>query len=85
MFILERIRNKLKLTSEELPSEVISKYGNSSSATIPMSIIEQYRDEEAEAISEHVLLAGFGVGLCWGAALVDIKTMSFCKLLEVDI
>jgi 3-oxoacyl-[acyl-carrier-protein] synthase-3 len=85
LFILERIRKKLKLNADILPSDVISKYGNSSSATIPMAIIEKYRDKEITSISEYVLLAGFGVGLSWGAALLDVNSISFCELIEIEI
>jgi 3-oxoacyl-[acyl-carrier-protein] synthase-3 len=85
MFILERIRNKLKLTSEKLPSDVITKYGNSSAATVPMTIVEQYRTQDISNISEYVLLAGFGVGLSWGAALLQINSMSFCDLIKIEV
>lgn len=85
LFILERIRKKLKVSSDILPSEVITRYGNSSAATVPMAIVEKYRDTDLDNISERVLLAGFGVGLSWGAALLNIDSLQFCKLLEIEV
>lgn len=85
LFILDRIRKKLKVDSSILPSDVIEKYGNSSSATVPLSIVEQFKDTECSKVSHHVLLAGFGVGLTWGAAIVLLENLNFCKLLEVEL
>ncbi|WP_417794695.1 3-oxoacyl-ACP synthase III family protein [Terasakiella pusilla] len=85
LFILNRIRKKLKIKSEALPTTVIEKYGNSSSATIPMSIILDYKEGDFRHISETIVLAGFGVGLSWGAASITMTGLEFCQLIEMDI
>ena len=50
VFILDRIRARLKIIAEKLPDEVVKKFGNSSSATIPLSIIESYEDHKKNKI-----------------------------------
>jgi 3-oxoacyl-[acyl-carrier-protein] synthase-3 len=85
LFILERIAKKLKVDAEQLPTAVITKYGNSSAATIPMAMVEKYRNIDYKNISEYVLLAGFGVGLSWGAMILKIENLQFCKLVELEV
>jgi 3-oxoacyl-[acyl-carrier-protein] synthase III len=84
LFILDRLRKALKVTENELPTDVISNYGNSSSATIPMAIITSYERAKESFVSAPVMLAGFGVGLSWGAALVKLDKLDCCKLIERD-
>jgi len=77
-FILDRLRTKLGVDKAKLPDEVIRKYGNSSSGTIPMAIVTGRTPENAAK----TLACGFGVGLSWGAALLELTQMEFCELIE---
>jgi 3-oxoacyl-[acyl-carrier-protein] synthase-3 len=81
LFILDRLRKALKVSETELPTDVIAHYGNSSSATIPMAILLSFKDMK-ERYNKPVMLAGFGVGLSWGAALTHLDKLEFCKLIE---
>lgn len=65
----ETIRKKLKFPAEKVPYS-LSKYGNTSSASIPLTIVSELRDKVLGNTS--FLLSGFGVGLSWGT--VSIKT-----------
>ncbi|MGH7764916.1 MAG: beta-ketoacyl-ACP synthase III [Candidatus Dormibacteraceae bacterium] len=47
----------------------IDEYGNTSSASIPLALEEAIRKGRVKS-GDHVLLAGFGSGLTWGAALL---------------
>ena len=47
----------------------IDEYGNTSSASIPRALEEAIRKGRVKS-GDHVLLAGFGSGLTWGAALL---------------
>ena len=47
----------------------IDKYGNTSSASIPLALEEAIRDGRVKS-GDNVLLAGFGSGLTWGACLL---------------
>jgi len=85
-FILDRLRTKLGVGKEQLPDEVIRKYGNSSSGTIPMAIVLACRDgrsgRSGRDAPRQALACGFGVGLAWGAALFALDGLDFCALLE---
>jgi 3-oxoacyl-[acyl-carrier-protein] synthase-3 len=78
-FILDRLRTKLGVGKDKLPDEVIRKYGNSSSGTIPMAIVLACRDGRT---APNTLACGFGVGLSWGAALFALDGLDFCALLD---
>jgi 3-oxoacyl-[acyl-carrier-protein] synthase-3 len=47
----------------------IDEYGNTSSASIPLALEEALRKGRVKS-GDHVLLAGFGSGLTWGACLM---------------
>jgi 3-oxoacyl-[acyl-carrier-protein] synthase-3 len=47
----------------------IDEYGNTSSASIPLALEEAVREGRVKT-GDHVLLAGFGSGLTWGACLL---------------
>jgi 3-oxoacyl-[acyl-carrier-protein] synthase III len=63
--IMESARQRLELPEEKM-SKTIHKYGNTSSASIPISIVEEV---EAGKIKDDdvIILVGFGGGLTWGA------------------
>ena len=63
--IMEAARQRLDLPEEKM-SKTIHKYGNTSSASIPMSIVEEV---EAGKIKDDdvIVMVGFGGGLTWGA------------------
>ncbi len=70
LLIIETIRKLLGFTPEKVPYS-LSKYGNTSSASIPLTIVSKIHDEIMTKPLT-ILLAGFGVGLSWGA--VALKT-----------
>jgi 3-oxoacyl-[acyl-carrier-protein] synthase-3 len=60
--INDGIAKKLKISHERFLNS-IEKFGNTSSASIPLSICQNsYSDQ----LSRHMILCGFGVGLSWG-------------------
>lgn len=63
--IMESARQRLELPPEKM-SKTIHKYGNTSSASIPISIVEEL---EAGKIKDDdvIVMVGFGGGLTWGA------------------
>lgn len=63
--IMEASRARLELPVEKM-SKTIHKYGNTSAASIPISLVE---DVEEGRIKEDdvVVMVGFGGGLTWGA------------------
>lgn len=63
--IMEASRQRLNLPEEKL-SKTVNKYGNTSAASIPISLVEEL---EAGKIKEDdvLVMVGFGGGLTWGA------------------
>lgn len=67
-FIIKQICKKIKLPLEKCPIS-IDRFGNTSSASIPLSIVDLY-DRKKEELPERINLitSGYGVGLSWGVA-----------------
>lgn len=63
--IMEAARQRLELPIEKM-SKTVHKYGNTSAASIPISIVEEV---EAGKIKDGdlIVMVGFGGGLTWGA------------------
>ncbi len=63
----ETIRKKLKIEAEKVPYS-LEDYGNTSSASIPltMALVKELKENATK-----LLLSGFGVGLSWGNALIE--------------
>ncbi len=77
----ETIRKKLKFEPEKVPYS-IAKYGNTSSASIPLTIVSELSDEvSSKPLS--LLLSGFGVGLSWGAVSIETAPIVCLPVIEV--
>lgn len=76
----ETIRKQLKVDSIKFPTN-LSKFGNTSSASIPLTIVSELRNH---VISENnkFILSGFGVGLSWGAVALSIDNIICPELYE---
>jgi 3-oxoacyl-[acyl-carrier-protein] synthase III len=66
--IMEASRQRLELPIEKM-SKTVHKYGNTSAASIPISIVEEL---EAGKIKDDdvIVMVGFGGGLTWGAIAI---------------
>jgi 3-oxoacyl-[acyl-carrier-protein] synthase-3 len=76
----EMIRKKLKLTPEKVPYS-LDKFGNTSSASIPITLVTQLKNN-LQYGSYRLLLCGFGVGLSWGACYLQTKNLTILDLIE---
>lgn len=74
------IRKKLKIDPEKFPFS-IDEYGNTSSASIPLTLIHKLKSE-LEQKELTILIAGFGVGLSWGSALIKTKNVLVLPIIE---
>ena len=72
-FILQHISKRLGLPREKIPS-TLENYGNTSSASIPLTMVVCLGERLRES-SQHLLLAGFGVGWSWGAVALTCGPM----------
>lgn len=72
VYIVETILKKAKIPFEKAPSKIFTKYGNQNSASIPSVICSELRDKFANG-KKKVLMQGFGIGLSWGACVMDFE------------
>ena len=66
--ILEAASRRLKVPMDKIPVN-IERYGNTSAASIPILLDEMHRDGRLRR-GDTLVMAGFGAGLTWGAALM---------------
>lgn len=73
-YIISNIARRLNLPIHKAPSQSVSKYGNTSSASIPLAICDKLgaRDQNLNSTLQ-VILSGFGVGLSWASALLELE------------
>lgn len=77
----ESIRKKLDIPSEKVPY-TLNTFGNTSCATIPLTIVESLKEAFTHQ-SKTCLLSGFGVGLSWGSGIVDFSACILPDLIEL--
>ena len=75
------IAKKLKFESERVPS-CMHDFGNTSSASIPLTIVTQLKGKLKETTK--FICCGFGVGLSWGTVAFEAKDLLVSDLVEVD-
>jgi 3-oxoacyl-[acyl-carrier-protein] synthase-3 len=80
--INESVRKKLKITEIEKVPYSIDLFGNTSSASIPLTIISKIRNEIGGQ-QKKLLLSGFGVGFSWGSCVLDFNKVVCCGLVEI--
>ncbi|MBL0687252.1 MAG: ketoacyl-ACP synthase III [Sulfurospirillum sp.] len=73
--IIEAVRSKLNFSVEKT-ALTISKYGNTSSASIPMAMNDLYENKKIK-YGDLMLLDAFGGGFTWGSALVRFAGKNF--------
>lgn len=76
-FMLEMIRKNLKLESRQVPYS-ITKYGNTSSASIPLTLSLLGNDMRNKKIA----MCGFGVGLSIGCGYFEIGDLFVNEIIE---
>lgn len=80
--ILDSVIKKLKIESDIAP-QCMRFFGNTSSASIPLTIVTQMNDKIKG--KTNLLCCGFGVGLSWGSVYLTIDDNTIIsKLVEVE-
>lgn len=76
----ETIRKKLRLDEGKVPYSM-THFGNTSSASIPLTIVTQL----ADGVSGHrrFICCAFGVGLSWGTVAFETDNLHISKLVEL--
>lgn len=71
LFIMKHIARAIKIKMDKVPVS-LNKYGNTSSASIPIGICDFYGSDTDET-EKHLLLVGYGVGLAIGVMDIFVK------------
>ena len=79
-FIIENIAEKLSIEKEKYSTETLTNYGNQCGASIPCSISNSFREIAIEGKKQY-LLSGFGVGLSWANAIIELDQI-YCSRLN---
>jgi 3-oxoacyl-[acyl-carrier-protein] synthase III len=79
-FINNYIAKKMKLDKSRMPW-TIQKYGNTSSVSIPLTIVSELKDKMQG--EKKLLLSAFGVGMSWGTAIVPFVDCKISEMVEV--
>lgn len=79
-FINSYLAKKLKLDKTKIPS-TIEKYGNTSSVSLPLTIVSELQDKMDG--NKNLLLSAFGVGMTWASAVVNFDNCKISDIVEV--
>lgn len=79
-FMLRHIGKKIGAAEPERLPINIDRYGNTSSATIPLLLADDMA-ERVKAGPTRLMLVGFGVGLSWGAALAEFGPLACAEVI----
>jgi len=80
-FTLKKLAQRLEVTEQRLFNDIVPKYGNSSSATIPVTMCEHNEGMFKDGKQKKVMFAAFGTGMSLGAVLMDLEK-PVCKMLN---
>ena len=79
-FMNDYLSKKLKLEISKVPS-TIKKFGNTSSVSIPITIVDKLKDRLSG--KKKLFLCGFGVGLSWATAVIETNEIKISEIVEV--
>ncbi len=81
-FMLQNMAAYLDISMEKVPMS-LKKYGNTSSASIPLTICAE-AEKMKEREKQRFLFCGFGIGLACGISYLEIETDAILPVIETD-
>jgi len=78
-FMMDFFVKKLKISPDRVPY-CINKYGNTSSASVPLTIASELAGK-LDGVHE-VMLSAFGAGLSWGTAIMQMRDCHVSPVIE---
>lgn len=82
LYIMKQITKRSGFPLEKM-SVSIDEFGNTSSVSIPLSIVNDYGIDESD-IPKRFLICGYGVGLSWAAAEFSLEPKDIFPLVHTD-
>ena len=80
-FIMKHIAKKCGLALDKVPI-TLDRFGNIGGASVPLTLTQYLAENKLESTVK-IMLLGYGVGLSWGAACIDIDKHVFSSHREV--
>lgn len=81
-FIMKHLCVKQSLPSEKVPI-ILRDFGNTGGASIPLTLTHGHLTRP-KGRALRLMLLGYGVGLSWGSALVDLDARAILDSVELD-
>lgn len=81
-FIIRHLCSKQALPMEKVPM-ILKEYGNTGGASIPLTLTNGGL-KRPSGRSLRLMLVGYGVGLSWGSALLDLDPEAALENVELD-
>jgi len=80
-FMLHKLADRMKVSYDRMPANIVENFGNASSVTVPLAITFNL-GERLTRERLKLCLAGFGVGLTWSSILMDVGPLEFCGMID---
>ena len=80
-FMLQKLADKMKVSQEKMPNNIVENFGNASSASIPTTITFNF-GKKLLTNKYKICLSGFGVGLTWASMLLNIGKLNICEMID---
>lgn len=81
-FIIRHILKKMKIASEKAPI-TLGNFGNTGGASVPLTITMGEMNRPSDRALT-LLLLGYGVGLSWGSALIELEPNAVLRHVELS-
>jgi len=78
-FMTDFFAKRLKYSLDKVPY-CIDKYGNTSSASIPLTLASELKSSDIN--NKKIILCGFGAGLSWGTVLIKFSQCHISSIIE---
>lgn len=78
-FMTDFFAKRLKFNMEKVPY-CIQKYGNTSSTSVPLTIVSELHDKLKNG--DRMVMCGFGAGLSWGTACIVFNGCKISPVIE---
>jgi 3-oxoacyl-[acyl-carrier-protein] synthase-3 len=81
--IIKSICNRLGIPEERVPL-TLTDFGNTSSASIPLTLVAKCGDI-LRTQTERYVFSGFGIGLSWANAILELKPRVVLPLIPAHV
>lgn len=81
-FMIKHLAKKAKLAADKVPIN-INRFGNTSSATIPLLLVTECRDLVVRPEGAELAMLGFGVGYSWGGCATRVGPIRTAELMTL--